>query len=86
MSWDSPVENSDPHLLTHGRKLGRRRKNKNIHFTVTIKTHFLCITIKLHKNKCPHCVCVCAFLTLIGMLRLWFHCGLAFFSKILVQT
>lgn len=31
-------------------------------------------------------MCVCAFLTLIGMLRLWFHCGLAFFSKILVQT
>lgn len=25
-------------------------------------------------------------LTLIGMARLWFHCGLAFFSRILVQT
>lgn len=32
----SPVQNSDPHLLTHGRKLGRRKK-KTMYFLVTMK-------------------------------------------------
>lgn len=48
-------------------------KNKNPNITIN-----LCSMV----HGKPFSVC----LTLIGIARLWFHWGLAFFSKILVQT
>lgn len=73
MSKDSPVQDSDPHLLTHGGKLEARKKSVD-YLNMSFYYYVACLPGLF----------VC--LTLMGMLRLWFHCGLAFFSRILVQT
>ena len=62
---DSPVQNSDPHLLTHGGKL--RTKGK-------INDPFYCTSERVTERWRERAVSESVLcLTLIGMVRLWFH-------------